>query len=27
VVLLTKVDLNKLETNMFTKAWMESKSR
>ncbi len=27
VVLLKSVDLNKLETNMFTKAWMESKSR
>ncbi len=27
VVLLNKVDLTKLETNMFTKAWMESKSR
>ncbi len=27
VVLLKEVDLSKLETNMFTKAWMESKSR
>jgi hypothetical protein len=27
LIVIQKVDLNSLEANMFTKAWLESKSR